>query len=301
MREMHAQRAADGPYRFLVKKWDSVSDIDMAMRLIETEFFVQELRPLPLPLEKIESLLVIAPHQDDETIGAGGTLLLASKAKVRIDVVFLTDGTSNHLQRGTSPIDTACIRQKEALGVCTRLGAKMYQLNISNSDPKPTIKDVDQLSEIIHRVKPQVVMAPWLLDSPAKHRLVNHFLWLANKRQTLPDFEVWGYQVHNTLFPNAYVDITSVAEEKRGLLECYRSQNQLGKRFDHLAMGMGAWNSRYLESSEPKFVELFFSLPIGELLRMIEKYYFLDFPATYRGHKSVILGAVALHKDVMSD
>ncbi len=300
MREIHAQRAAHGPYRFLVRKWDSVSDVDLALRLIETEFFVQELHPQPLPFEKLESLLVIAPHQDDETIGAGGTLLLASKSGAKIDIVFLTDGTPNHHQKGTSPMDTSRIRQEEAFDVCTRLGARMHQLGISNSDPKPTIEDVDQLSEIIHRLRPQVVLAPWILDSPAKHRLVNHLLWLANKRHGLPDFEVWGYQVHNTLFPNGYVDITSVANEKRSLLECYRSQNEVSKRYDHLAMGMGAWNSRFLETTEPKYLELFFVLPIHDVLRMVEQFYLPDISATYRGHKAVISGASALHSAVMS-
>lgn len=300
LRETNALRAERGPYRFLVRKWDSISDINLALRVLETEFFIKELKPLPLPLETLKSILIIAPHQDDETIGAGGTLLLAAKDGVKIDILYLTDGAEKNRGYAETEAESKHIRNQEAQEVCSRLGATMHQLQISNIEPKPTVADLDELSEIINSVKPCVVMSPWLLDSPAKHRLVNHLLWLANKRSPLPDFEVWGYQVHNTLFPNGYVDITSVAEEKRKLLECFYSQNEFSKRYDHLVMGMAAWNSRFLDSTEPKYVELFFSLPLQEFLNLVGKFYFSNLLETYRGHKTVISGALEIHQAVMN-
>jgi LmbE family N-acetylglucosaminyl deacetylase len=300
MREMHALRAKRGPYRFLVRKWDSISDLNLALRVLETEIFSQELDPVPLPLNSLKSILVLAPHQDDEAIGAGGSLLLASAAGVKIDIVFVTDGTAKQSPYASSPADAARVRQQEAKEVCSKIGATMHQLSISNQSPKPSVEDLDRLSEIIREVKPQIVMAPWLLDSPAKHRLVNHLLWLANRRSALPFFEVWGYQVHNTLFPNGYVDITPVAEQKRELLKCYYSQNEFSKRYDHLAMGMSAWNSRFLKGAEAKYIEVFFALPVNELLRLVEKFYFSDLAATYRGHSAVLAGAQEIHRAVVN-
>lgn len=298
MRELNASRAEKGPYRFLVRKWDLISDVDLARRLLETEFFVQELEPLPLPIDTLKSILVLAPHQDDETIGAGGTLLLAGAAGVKIDILFITDGIEKQSPYAATPSEAGRIRRQEAREVCDRLGATMHQLPISNAAPEPTLENLDQLSGIINDLQPQVLMAPWLLDSPAKHRLVNHLLWLANKRSPLPDFEVWGYQVHNTLLPNGYVDITSVAEKKRQLLEKYRSQNEFSKRYDHLAMGLAAWNSRFLSVAEPKYVEVFLTLPVKEVLRLVEKFYLSDLSVTYRGHKAVLPGAVNIHQAV---
>jgi LmbE family N-acetylglucosaminyl deacetylase len=296
-RELLALRAERGPYRFLVRRWDGISDIDLAVQVLGTQFFKKELIPVPLPVEKLRSILVIAPHQDDEVIGAGGTLLIASAAGVNIDVLYVTDGATQTPAYAATPEDSVRIRDLEAQEVCSKLDATIHRLGISNTAPKPTVDDLDQLSDTIQGLKPQVVMAPWILDLPAKHRLVNHLLWLAHQRRSLPDFEIWGYQVHNDLFPNGYVDITQVAVEKRKLLECYRSQNQYYQCYEHLAMGMAAWNARFLEESpSPRYVEIFFTLPLREVLRLVKSFYFSDLWTTYRGHQRVIQGAPQIHR-----
>ena len=294
IRELLALRSSKGPYRFSVKTWQGISDIDLAVRVLQTEFFRSVVKPIPLPVDTIKSILVLAPHQDDETIGPGGSLLLASKADVGIDVFYITDGNQNKPDQK----NINQLREKEARKVCSYLGANMHQLGISNLTPNPTLEHIDRISSLIHLVKPQVVMAPWLLDWPPKHRLVNHLLWLAHKRNGLPDFEVWGYQVHNTPFVNGYVDITSVAEEKRKLLECYQSQNRYC-RYDHITMGLAAWNGHLIESApDPRYVEVFFTLPANEFFQLVESFYFYDLEVTYRGNIKVLSGLTKIHDSI---
>ncbi|PSQ88213.1 MAG: hypothetical protein BRD45_07035 [Bacteroidetes bacterium QS_8_64_10] len=36
------------------------------------------------------------------------------------------------------------------------------------------------MADLVGAMQPDVVLAPWLLDAPPKHRLANHLLWLAN-------------------------------------------------------------------------------------------------------------------------
>jgi hypothetical protein len=177
MQQLFALRAERGPYRFLVHRWSKAPDIDLALRLLGTEFFVRDVVPLPLPINELRSILVIAPHQDDETIGAGGSLLLAAATGVKIDILFLTDGAQNKTVYAPTPADTARVRDEEAANVCAKLGAGMHHLGISNIEPRPTIAHLARLSEIFHELKPQVVMAPWILDAPANHRLANHLLF----------------------------------------------------------------------------------------------------------------------------
>lgn len=293
--ELLALRSRQGPYRFSVRNWRGITDIDLAVRVLNTEYFRGEVKPVALPVEELKSILVLAPHQDDEAIGSGGSLLLASKAGARLDIVYVTDGDQ---RKANQPPDLPEVRASEARKVCSRLGATEHQLGISNLAPHPTFEDIDRLASIIRSIKPQVVMAPWLLDWPAKHRMVNHLLWLSRKRNNLPDFEVWGYQVHNTPFVNGYVDITEVAEEKRRLLECYASQNRY-RRYDHIAMGLAAWNAHMLESaSDPRYVEVFFALPASEFYELAESFYFSDLRATYRGDEDVFPGMIEAHKSV---
>ena len=75
VRDLLALRAQRGPYRFLVSKWDAIDDVNLAARVLGTEFFSSKLAPVPLDLENIGPVLVVAPHQDDEIIGAGGSLI----------------------------------------------------------------------------------------------------------------------------------------------------------------------------------------------------------------------------------
>lgn len=302
IRRRFTARMKTGPYRFLIRRWGGITDIDLAIGTLSTQFFDSELVPLPLPVEEMRSILVLAPHQDDETIGAGGTLLLAKRAGAELHILFVTDGRSKGaVSYAPNPEEVVRIRNREAKEVCDRLGAHIHHLGINNANPNPTVNDLDCLSRKIEQLSPQVLLIPWLLDTP-KHRFVNHLLWLANRYRQLPNCEIWGYQVHNSLLPNGYVDITDVAEEKRKLLECYTSQNYHVKRYDHMAMGMSAWNCRFLPNykADPvaRYVEVFCALPLREHLQLTEEFYLPDLDATYRGI-SMTEAMKQIHRTVM--
>ena len=128
--------------------------------------------------------------------------------------------------------------------------------------------------------------------------MVNHILWLANRLTRLPNLEIWGYQVQNTLLPNGYVDITDVAEEKRSLLNCFPSQNK-ERHYDHVTMGLAAWNSRLLSKSpHPRYVEIFHALPANELIKLIENFYFTNLAVTYPGDSRLSAAMSELHQAI---
>jgi len=282
-----------GPYRFLTKRYFGVGNIALTERIIEIESFRNDVIPQRLPVSSFKSILLLAPHQDDEVIGAGGTLVMARDAGVNIAIIYCTDGQQNDLDSE--------VRRQESRTVCERLGAKMFELDISNLMPKPQKRDLENLNEIIQSVKPDVILCPWLFDGAPKHRMINHILWLANQLAPLPDIEVWGYQVQNTLLPNSFVDITEVADEKRALLECFPSQNA-DRHYDHVAMGLAAWNSRLLSKSKtPSYVEIFFTLPARELMRLVKQFYFKDIELTYAGEPTIAANLGELHKVITNN
>jgi LmbE family N-acetylglucosaminyl deacetylase len=294
--------AADNHYRFATRAWQGVSDIQLISRLLEAEYFRDFLAPMALPLNEFASLLVLAPHQDDESIGAGGTLTLAAASGARLGIVFVTDGAQE--SRFPSRAISAATRSEEAGQVCARLGAEKYDLSISNLTPLPTLVDLEQLARIINNFKPDALLVPWLLDYPIKHRLVNHLVYLAHRQHGLGGIkEIWNYQVHNTIYPNAYVDITDVIEQKRSLIQCYKSQNDNFFRYDHLAVGLSAWNARLLPKSQvpigERYVEVFFTLPPHEYFHLIETFYLTDLNSLYRGNEKFQTGINRLHQTVM--
>jgi len=304
LRRIASIRKRSAPYRFLIRQWKGISDIDLAIGVLDTQFFDRNLVPARLPVEKIRSFLVLAPHQDDEAIGAGGTLIIAGKAGVELNIFFITDGRPKKpTAYGATPDAVAQTRRGESNKVGRILGANIHHLGIDNAKLNPSLADLDRLSQKIGQLAPQVLIVPWLLDT-AKHRIVNHLLWLADKRHPLPECEVWGYQVHNTLLPNGYVDITEVAEDKRELIKSYTSQITHVRRYDHMAMGMNAWNCRFLPDYKAdqvaRYVEIFCALPLHEHLKLVESFYFRDLDVTYRGME-VSEGMKHIHRAVTDE
>ncbi len=296
--------AHSSPYFFQRRDRSDLPEINLAAGALATEYFRRDLIPTPLPVSETSSILVLAPHQDDETIGAGGTLCLAREAGADVTVLFLTDGVVTDQETPYSATQWPAVREAEARKVCDRLQARMLQLRVSNITCDVSLEQIRQLAAIIEQTRPDVVLTPWLLDYPPKHRFANHLLFLADRLVGLPDFTVWCYQVHNTLFPNGFVDITAVADEKRALLGCYRSQNRHCHRYDHLAMGLSAWNSRWLPETyrdfSEQYVELFATTSREAHLHLVERFYLPDLEATYEGHPAVVRAARRVHHAVMT-
>ena len=283
--------ANNSAYHFLVRDWTQQSDVNVAVKLLGTEFFRHQLKPVELPLFKGQRILVIAPHQDDEVIGAGGTLVKAAKQGAIIKIIFATDGSQDNI--GCSVEESVKVRNQEAKQVCEQLNASFHVLPVSNYKTQLSVNQLWQLTKYIHEFKPDVLLLPWLLDAPVKHRMVNHLVGLSNKLKTLPNMEVWGYQVHNTLYPNGYVDISEFINEKQQLINTYKSQNNHIQCYNHLSMGMSAWNSRFLPITkqngvvQKKYAEVFFTLSSAEFFKLIAQYYDANLNQIYKSNQAI--------------
>jgi len=71
--------------------------------------------------------LILAPHQDDETLGCGGTILLKRDAGTRVNVAFMTDGSTSHRQF-MAAAELCRRRRAEAIEACEVLGVKQDDL-----------------------------------------------------------------------------------------------------------------------------------------------------------------------------
>ncbi|MHB2029368.1 MAG: PIG-L deacetylase family protein [Acidimicrobiales bacterium] len=282
--------------------WRELPNIEMANRVVEAEFFRRDVVPTPVEFTNVASILVIAPHQDDEVIGAGGILLQARQAGISISILFVTDGVITDQETPYSDDEWIGIRENEAREVCGRIGAEMHQLGISNRSCQATLEHLRRISSLIAQSKPDVVLVPWLLDAPPKHRYALHLLYLAHQLGSLPDFQIWSYQVHNTIYANAFADVTAVAEGKLDLLRCYRSQNENCRRYDHQAMGLCAWNSRLLpimfRTMAEQYVELFYVTSRDKYFGLIRHFYLPNLKYTYQDHPAVTGAATAIQAAV---
>ena len=78
-----------------------------------------QLRP---DLRTASRVLVVAPHQDDATIGAGATLADLASGGARVVVVDITNGDKGSIDPEQSPPELAAIRQDEERAATAILG-----------------------------------------------------------------------------------------------------------------------------------------------------------------------------------
>ena len=92
----------------------------------------------PVQLTARDRVLVLAPHPDDETIGAGGIIQAAARMKIPLKIVYLTNGDSNEVAflvykkrpvlRRDAVLAMGEMRRVEAVKAMTLLGVRRDQL-----------------------------------------------------------------------------------------------------------------------------------------------------------------------------
>jgi LmbE family N-acetylglucosaminyl deacetylase len=194
------------------------------------------------------SVLVIAPHPDDEVLGCGGTIRTLTSAGVHVDVVY---ATSSELARVSEDERRAIVAERKAalrwLGV-----RESYILSFpaARLDTMPEHQLVDELGALISRIRPGTVLVSHGSDPHRDHQIVFRAALVVTRPRvgqsvhTIATYETlseteWADTKGSTWFiPNAYVDISKTLETKLEAMKCYRSQ-------------LRAWpESRSLESIE---------------------------------------------------
>lgn len=291
----------DSYYHFLTKSIIGDSGFEFAAKAISTEYFRNSIGPTELVLKSNDRLLIIAPHQDDEAIGCGGLMLKAKKKNIDIRIIYFTDGIQKMV--GLNDQQVIDVRNAEAMKVVNELNVQCDFLGISNNSLVLESEKSDKIIKIIQEYSPTKICTPWLLDFPIKHRYVNHALVFVLKKfkEELFNIEMIGYQVHNNILANRYLDITGVIGDKIELIKLYKSQNEYFKHYDKLALHMAGWNARFITNSnvinkEFEYVELYSVMRLREFITFVQEYYELDLEQTYCGSKTLINQALKFNK-----
>ena len=204
-----------------------------------------------------ERLLVIAPHPDDETIGAGGTVLLHTRSGKRADVVFCTTGEA--------------VRKQEAREAARLLGVSDTVFLNYPVDSLAQQQDFpDRLISLFSEKKPDIVCLPFYIDNHQDHRAVNEALLRVAEKKKF-DFLVYAYPVWSPLYPTVLIDTGSAWETKKTAISCYRSQ--LATR-DYITMSysLGQYWAK-VKGRDLEVVETFFRASFSEYISLGRKLY----------------------------
>ena len=259
-------------YKFFIKDWKELGELNKCADAVATMRHSINLEPVLLEGAKAERILVIAPHPDDEMLGPGGTLIKAISKGIKVRTLYLTKGKPNQSDLLVS--ETEKIAKK--VGYETRyFDYHSRQLPIDN-------KILDDVKNEIEEFKPQIIMLPFFCDDHDDHRRASHILWSVKQvSKIFENIEIWAYQVYTALIPNVVVDITEIADKKSTAIKGWSSQ--AGSRdWSHFALGLNAFNSRFLqESTKPSYVEAFFVLPANDYFDICAIYFSDDTPSSY--------------------
>ncbi len=265
-------------YKFVMKEWRSLFDLEASSQVLETKRFTQNLKPLEIECPAQRKIMVIAPHPDDDIFGPGGTLLKAIQKGAEVHVVYVTDG-ENDARREAIRDDAR--RSCKALGATyTFLGCETMNIPLADEQVNRS------LSSLLEDIRPEAIFTAFLLDDHDDHRRANELLLTVARDLDLGKAEIWAYQVYSGVLPNVVVNITEQAEEKRRLIGLWH--NVSGNRdWAHYVLGMNAANCRYVPSRKPEYVEAFFVVPLGEYLNLCEGSFShgadrIDFTGRYR-------------------
>jgi LmbE family N-acetylglucosaminyl deacetylase len=144
-----------------------------------------------------KSAIVFSPHQDDETLGCGGTIISKKKAGANIQVVFMTDGCRSHSHL-ISENELRLIRAKEAIAACKVLGIAEEAVIFLNFEDGRLSENqetaVRKVTEILLANQPQQVFIPYYKDGHPDHSMTNSVVLSALKMLQI-DVTVYEYPV----------------------------------------------------------------------------------------------------------
>ncbi len=180
-------------------------------------------------------ILVIAPHADDESLGCGGTLLRHKSEGNNIHWLLVT-GMSEASGFNEKRI---AIRQKEIDLVAEHYGFdSINQLGLPPAalETLPIGTLIGGISDVINKIKPDIVYVPYRNDAHSDHELVFDAAMSATKSFRYPFIKkVLAYEtISETDFgmkpedggfrPNVYINISSFMEKKLDILDIFESE-----------------------------------------------------------------------------
>ncbi len=210
---------------------------------------------------KKKKVLIIGAHPDDPESNCGGTMILMQKAGWEVVSVYMTKGEAGI--KGKTHAESAVIRVEEAKNACKILGARAVFMTQIDGSSEINKERYVEMRELIAAENPDIVITQWPIDSHADHRVCSSLVYDAWRRLGYK-FELYYSEsmtgLQSQLFhPTHYVDISSVAKQKRDAMYCHTSQLPEDWYDDwHGVGGMGKFRGREMGCQE---AEAFIHLP----------------------------------------
>jgi len=194
-----------------------------------------------------KSVLVVAAHADDETLGCGATIRKHVNSGDRVSIIFMTDGVGSRL----SDVDFISKRSRARDIAMKVLGVEsIFQFNFPDNamDSVPLLEIVKVVEDVIDKVRPQIIYTHFHGDVNVDHQICFDAVMTATR--PVPNQcvkEIYGFEVLSStewqikpdvaFAPQIYVDVSDCFEDKILALKAYHDEmrdSPHSRSFEHV-------------------------------------------------------------------
>lgn len=184
-------------------------------------------------MDKLTKLVVIAPHPDDETLGAGGTISRFAAEGVEVSVLIV----SGHLPP-LYPQEAFDTTQREGEAAMTLMGVTRWeflQIPATKVHETPVAELNGRIRRFVEDISPEMVLIPFP-DRHIDHRVIFDAAVVACRPvhraaprvvlayETLSETH-WNVPgIEPAFVPEFFIDISDHMNTKQGALNAYASQ-----------------------------------------------------------------------------
>ncbi len=183
----------------------------------------------------MNTILVVAPHPDDETLGCGGTLLKHKSAGDRVIWLIATSMTEERGYARTSVVqrskDIEEVAKAFSFDEVVELG---YPAAALDEIPKSDL--VSSFMKVVGSIEPDIIYVPYRNDAHSDHACVYDAVISSSKSFRMPCVKrILAYETlsetdfdfrpgTDTFKPNSYVCIEGFIEQKLDILNIYHAE-----------------------------------------------------------------------------
>lgn len=176
-------------------------------------------------------VLVVAPHMDDEILGAGGTMLRHVCAGDEVRVVTLCE---RHREKGS--LEKTKASRAACAAISSKYGIQYSHYSFENRELSESQARQVLIDEIDHwEGAPMIVYGPWVGDVHQDHRAAGRAVGIATRM--VRDHDVISVRCYEVLtstdqtgpgddpfLPNLFFDITRFLEAKIEMMSLFESE-----------------------------------------------------------------------------
>jgi N-acetylglucosamine malate deacetylase 1 len=181
-----------------------------------------------------KTVLVVAPHPDDETLGVGGTIAKMAAQGDEVHVLMVSGHLPPLYKR--EAYETTVLEAKNAFEIMGVTGSEFLEIPATMIGNEPLHEFNGKICQVVNGLKPDIVFCPYP-DRHIDHRLIFDSVMVATRPvgvgrgikivaayETLSETHWNAPHIEPNFTPNWVVNISDFIGTKLAALKCYESQ-----------------------------------------------------------------------------